>query len=133
MRHLCQVFRVFPGQPGQGTYFVSLSLVRTNSLNSQVQIPEAIRGNADLRAQERAAYLAALAPRGTGGPTSLLLGPLRTNQNQMLIPESQNPQFEAQCFDVVGLDSAGAAALEAAAPATSVLNRAVSVICNFVL
>ncbi|KAJ7885759.1 hypothetical protein B0H14DRAFT_2563763 [Mycena olivaceomarginata] len=70
------------------------------------------------------AYLAALAPKNTGGPRSLLLGPLRANENQMLIPESQNPQFEAQCFDVVGLDSAGAAALEAAAPASSVLNRA---------
>ncbi|KAJ7319026.1 hypothetical protein DFH08DRAFT_1086367 [Mycena albidolilacea] len=47
-----------------------------------------------------------------------------TNENQMLIPESQNPRFEAQCFDLVGLNSAGAAALEAAAPATSVLNKA---------
>ncbi|KAJ7841054.1 hypothetical protein B0H14DRAFT_1051171 [Mycena olivaceomarginata] len=82
----------------------------------KVQIPEAIRGNADLRAQERAAYLAALAPRGTGGPTSLLLGLLRSNENQMLIPESQNPKFEAQCFDVVGLDSAGAAAPRGGCP-----------------
>jgi hypothetical protein len=108
----------------------SLFLITTNALNLQVQIPEAIRGNANTKAQQRTAYLAALAPKNTGGPRSLLLGPLRANENQMLIPESQNPQFEAQCFDVVGLDSAGAAALEAAAPANSVLNRAVSVICN---
>ncbi|KAJ7720114.1 hypothetical protein B0H14DRAFT_3521044 [Mycena olivaceomarginata] len=102
----------------------SLFLITTNALNLQVQIPEAIRGNANSKAQQRTAYLAALAPKNTGGPRSLLLGPLRANENQMLIPESQNPQFEAQCFDVVGLDSAGAAALEAAAPANSVLNRA---------
>ncbi|KAJ7356413.1 hypothetical protein DFH08DRAFT_1046818 [Mycena albidolilacea] len=97
---------------------------KTNNLAGKVQIPEAIRGNANAKAQQRTAYLAALAPKNTGGPRSLLLGPLRANENQMLIPESQNPQFEAQCFDVVGLDSAGAAALEAAAPANSVLNRA---------
>lgn len=40
------------------------------------------------------------------------LGPLASSKNQMLIPESQNPKFEAQCFDIEGLDSADAQAFE---------------------
>ncbi|KAJ7841055.1 hypothetical protein B0H14DRAFT_2587077 [Mycena olivaceomarginata] len=64
---------------------------KNNNLKGKVQIPEVLRGNADIKAQERASYLTNLPTRGTGGPTSLLLGPLRTSENQMLIPESQNP------------------------------------------
>ncbi|KAJ6466809.1 hypothetical protein C8R45DRAFT_1020202 [Mycena sanguinolenta] len=78
----------------------------------KVQIPEVIRGNAAIKGQERASYLVNLPSRNTGGPTSLLLGPLTSSTNQMLIPESQNSKFEAQCFDITGLDSADAAAFE---------------------
>jgi hypothetical protein len=77
-----------------------------------VQIPETIRGNAQLKENERASYITNLPPAKTGSGASLRLGPLTGSTNQMLIPESQNPKFEAQCFDITGLDSADAAAFE---------------------
>ncbi|KAF7369183.1 hypothetical protein MVEN_00245500 [Mycena venus] len=86
------------------------------SSQDKVQIPEIIRGNADVKEQERASYITNLTPRGTGSGASLRIGPLPPlkgqSTNQMLIPESQNPKFEAQCFDTVGLDSADAQAFE---------------------
>jgi hypothetical protein len=42
------------------------------------------------------------------------LGPLTATQNQLLIPESENPKFEAQCFELTGIDSPGAEAFEKA-------------------
>jgi len=78
----------------------------------KVQIPETIRGNSNVKEQERASYITNLPPRGAGSGASLRLGPLTGSTNQMLIPESQNPKFEAQCFDIQGLDSADAAAFE---------------------
>ncbi|KAK7050493.1 hypothetical protein R3P38DRAFT_2763749 [Favolaschia claudopus] len=82
---------------------------QNNGIPGKIQVPETIRGNSDVRAGERASYISNLPPSGTGNvANSLLLGPLTGTRNQMLIPESQNPTFEAH----VGLDSAGAAAFE---------------------
>lgn len=56
------------------------------------------------------------------------IGPLRgVSTNQMLIPESQNPKFEAQCFDITGLDSADAQAFEKAG---NKVRRFVSILVN---
>ncbi|KAK7052198.1 hypothetical protein R3P38DRAFT_3594692 [Favolaschia claudopus] len=78
----------------------------------KVQIPEIIRGNAKVKNEERASYITILPPRDAGSvERSILVGPLTTG-NQMLIPESQNPKFEAMCFDIKGLDSVDAAAFE---------------------
>ncbi|KAJ7743143.1 hypothetical protein B0H16DRAFT_1014677 [Mycena metata] len=81
----------------------------------KVQIPEKIRGNANIKEQERASYITNLPPAKKGGAGTMRIGPLRgVSTNQMLIPESQNPKFEAQCFDITGLDSADAQAFEKA-------------------
>ncbi|KAJ7839082.1 hypothetical protein B0H13DRAFT_2367033 [Mycena leptocephala] len=87
---------------------------QTNHLAGKVQIPELLRGNAGIREQERATYIATLPPINTGSAATMRLGPLTATQNQMLIPESENPKFEAQCFDLTGIDSPGAEAFEKA-------------------
>ncbi|KAJ7180465.1 hypothetical protein C8R46DRAFT_1210817 [Mycena filopes] len=79
----------------------------------KVQVPEIIRGNANVKEQERASYITNLPPAKKGGAGTMRIGPLRgLSTNQMLIPENQNPKFEAQCFDITGLDSADAQAFE---------------------
>jgi len=81
----------------------------------KVQIPEKIRGNANIKEQERASYITNLPPARKGGAGTMRIGPLRgISTNQMLIPENQNPKFEAKCFDITGLDSADAQAFEKA-------------------
>jgi len=79
----------------------------------KVQVPEIIRGNAAVKEQERQSYITTL-PGKIGKKPSLLLGPLGAGKNQMMIVESLNPNFEAQCFDVAGLDSVDAQAFEKA-------------------
>ncbi|KAJ7141741.1 hypothetical protein C8R43DRAFT_954702 [Mycena crocata] len=82
------------------------------SSTDKVQIPELIRGNAGVREQERATYITTLPPSKTGSAATIRFGPLTAFTNQMLLPEIQNPKFEAQCFDIIGLDSPGAVAFE---------------------
>ncbi|KAJ7052188.1 hypothetical protein C8F01DRAFT_1171255 [Mycena amicta] len=86
----------------------------------KVSVPESIRGNTAIRGQERQSYIASLPNRSpsTGKGPSILFGPLfgtRANpvQNQMMIVESLNPNFEAQCFDLEeGGESAGGRAFQ---------------------
>ncbi|KAK7052235.1 hypothetical protein R3P38DRAFT_1639323 [Favolaschia claudopus] len=113
------------GIPGKVCAIFAKSSADFRASQDKIQIPETIRGNSDIRGEERASYISNLPPSGTGNvASSLLLGPLTGTKNQMLIPESQNPTFEAQCFDVVGLDSAGAAAFEQANGAISYTDAA---------
>ncbi|KAJ6579102.1 hypothetical protein DFH09DRAFT_1360958 [Mycena vulgaris] len=111
------------------TLSIAESAAVANSLNNKIPgkilIPEAIRanrpinGDKTIREQERQSYIALLPRKPAASRTpSVLFGPIRTETgrvlSQMMIVESLNPNFEAQCFDLVGADSAGAQAFEAA-------------------
>ncbi|KAK7052225.1 hypothetical protein R3P38DRAFT_2859192 [Favolaschia claudopus] len=99
--------------PGKVCAIFAKSSATFRASQDKVQIPELIRGNAKVKNDERASYITNLPTRGAGSvASSLLLGPLTGSTNQMLIPESQNPKFEAKCFDIKGLDSVDAAAFE---------------------
>ncbi|KAJ7135493.1 hypothetical protein C8R43DRAFT_620750 [Mycena crocata] len=98
--------------PGKVCAIFAKSSSTYRSSQDKVVIPEIIRGNAAIKEQERASYITNLPVKNTGSNRSLRIGPLTGSTNQMLIPEVDNPKFEAQCFDIVGLDSAGAQAFE---------------------
>ncbi|KAJ6605428.1 hypothetical protein DFH09DRAFT_1353872 [Mycena vulgaris] len=79
----------------------------------KVQIPEILRGNPALKEKERQSYIENLPGKSTTSRSpAVLFGPLSSTKNQIMIVESLNPKFEAQCFDIVGLDSADAQAFE---------------------
>ncbi|KAJ6579108.1 hypothetical protein DFH09DRAFT_1360963 [Mycena vulgaris] len=111
--------------PGKVCAVFARSSANWREARDKILIPEAIRGNRPIngdetiREQERQSYIALL-PRKppTSRTPSVLFGPIRTETgrvlSQMMIVESLNPNFEAQCFDLVGADSAGAQAFEAA-------------------
>ncbi|KAJ7103047.1 hypothetical protein B0H15DRAFT_926458 [Mycena belliarum] len=87
------------------------SSVNWREARAKVQIPEVLRGNAAVKETERQSYITNVRGK-VGRVPAVLLGPLATGKNQMMLVESLNPNFEAQCFDVVGLDSAGGQAFE---------------------
>ncbi|KAJ6579099.1 hypothetical protein DFH09DRAFT_1360955 [Mycena vulgaris] len=107
--------------PGSVCAIFAKSSVNWRQGKDKVQIPEVIRGNADIREDERQSYIATLPGRspdtGKAGKTpSILFGPLfpikGQKTNQMLIVEKFNPGFEAECFDMTGDTSPGAKAFE---------------------
>ncbi|KAJ7492135.1 hypothetical protein FB451DRAFT_1217112 [Mycena latifolia] len=87
------------------------SSVNWREARAKVQIPEVLRGNAAVKEQERQSYITNV-PGKVGRTPAVLLGPLSSTKNQMMIVEQLNPNFEAQCFDIEGLDSADAQAFE---------------------
>jgi hypothetical protein len=113
--------------------FCSYRCLVDDQRDSQVDIPDQIRGDPTkgdrnkFREEERVAYIGSLRPAIRNVQNALRLGPVRKDFSgvisQMLIPESQNPQFEAQCFDLTPgtLESPGATAFENGNGAVSVI------------
>ncbi|KAJ7448045.1 hypothetical protein FB451DRAFT_1375497 [Mycena latifolia] len=88
---------------------------------AKVQIAEVLRGNAPIKEKERESYITDIRGK-TGRLPALRFGPLTSKTNQMMIVEQLNPNFEAQCWDLVGLDSPGAQAFEKAGNKVSYTN-----------
>ncbi|KAJ7052184.1 hypothetical protein C8F01DRAFT_1171222 [Mycena amicta] len=100
--------------PGKVCAIFAKSSVNWREGKDKISVPESMRGNKELRQKERQSYISSLPGRSpsTGKGPSILFGPLfgtRVNpvQNQLMIVESLNPNFEAQCFD---LDTGGESA-----------------------
>ncbi|KAJ7463364.1 hypothetical protein FB451DRAFT_1370796 [Mycena latifolia] len=87
------------------------SSVNWRESRAKVAMPEILRGNAAIKEQERQSYISNV-PGKVGRTPAVLIGPLLGAKNQLMIVEQLNPNFEAQCFDIDGLDSVDAQAFE---------------------